>query len=62
MTTSKTYFIQKSIDKYENITYVIMERYPYKNGFMRDEYNGEVYTDLARAESKLNFILAINKL
>jgi len=56
-----TYYIQKRISKYEDITYVIMERYPYLTGFAVEEYNGEVYTDELEAKSKLNYIILINK-
>ncbi len=56
-----TYFIQKRISKYQDITYVIMKRYPYLTGFATDEYNGDVFTDELEAKSKLNYIIAINK-
>lgn len=57
----KTYFIQKRVNKYGDITYIILERYPYKTGYATDEYNGEIYTDELEAKSKLNYIILTSK-
>jgi hypothetical protein len=56
MTNEKIYYVKKSIDKYDNITYVVMEKYSYKEGFIIDEYNGQIYKNLYQAEQVLKYL------
>jgi hypothetical protein len=53
------YYIEKNIDKYENVTYVIIEKTKVDGGFMIDFYNEIYYKDENKAKSKLNLINAL---
>jgi hypothetical protein len=52
-----TYYITKNTDKYGDTTYIVMKKYPYKDGYMVDEYNGEQYADKYQAQQVLNYLI-----
>jgi hypothetical protein len=52
-----TYYITKNTDKYGDTTYIVMKKYPYKDGYMVDEYNGEQYADTYQAQQVLNYLI-----
>ena len=52
-----TYYITKNTDKYGDTTYIVMKKYPYKDGYMVDEYNGEQYADRYQAQQVLNYLI-----
>lgn len=62
MNKETTYYIQERSDKYGNVWYVIMEKFPYLSGWGIDEYNGDKYEDKLEAESKLRAIISSQKL
>jgi hypothetical protein len=58
-----TFYIQKRISKYEDITYIIMEKTPVeiygKKGFEAED-TGHEFKSLEQAESKLAFLKSIH--
>lgn len=57
MTTK--YILRTLTDKYENVTYVITIREHYMYGFVNEDLY--FFNNKTEAESKLNFLISINK-